>query len=183
MSIFKQKVRILRVPALVTMPHARETLYNVECRRPDGSLRWRDSFENLVVTAGLNDAIDKHFKGSSYTAEWYVGLTAASPTPNAADTMSSHAGWTEFTNYDEAARQTLTLGAVSGGSVNNSASRATYTISANGSSIGGAFLATVNTKGGTTGTLYGVGAFSTGNKAADDNDTLYVTITITATAS
>lgn len=158
------------------------THYKVEAYR-SGRLLWVDEFDNLVVTAGLNDALDKHLKGSSYTAAWYVGLTAGSPTFAAGDTMSSHGGWTEVTAYDEANRQTLTLGTVSGGSVDNSASKATYTISTNGTTIGGMFVVTNSTKGGSTGTLYGGGAFSAGNKTLDDNDVLNVTVTLTTTAS
>lgn len=144
---------------------------------------WVDGFYNLVVTAGLNDSLDKHLKGSSYTAAWYVGLTAGSPTVAAGDTMGSHGGWTEVTAYDESVRQTLTLGSVSGGSVDNSASKAVFTVSTNSTTIGGAFVTSNSTKGGTTGTLYGGGALSAGNKTLDDNDVLNVTITATATAS
>ncbi len=159
------------------------THYRVEARDSQGNLKWVEEFDNLVVTAGLNDSLDKHFKGSTYTAAWYVGITAGTPSFAAGDTMSSHGGWTEVTAYDEANRPTLTLGTVSAGSVDNSASKARYTVSANGTVIGGAFVVTNNTKGGSTGTLYGGGAFSAGNKTLDDNDTLDVTITLTATAS
>lgn len=162
---------------------AAATHYRIECFDRHGNLKWVDEFGNLVVTAGLNELIDKTFKGSSYTAAWYVGLTDGTPTFDAGDTMSSHAGWVEVTAYDEATRQALTLGSVSGGSASNTASKATFTISTNGTTIGGAFLATVNTKGGSTGTLYGGGAFSAGDKTIDDNDTLAVTITITQTAA
>lgn len=158
------------------------THYRVEAFR-NGVLLWVDEFDNLVVTAGLNDALDKHLKGSSYTAAWYVGITAGSPSFAAADTMSSHGGWTEITAYDEANRPTLTLGTVSAGSVDNSASKATYTVSSNGTTIGGMFVVANSTKGGTTGTLYGGGAFSAGNKTLDDNDVLNVTVTLTTTAS
>ena len=158
------------------------THYLVECHGADGALKWVDEFDNLVVTAGLNDLLDKTFKGSTYTAAWYVGLTAATPTFAAGDTMASHGGWTENTTYDEANRQTLTLGTVSGGSVSNSASKAVFTISGS-VTAGGAFITTNNTKGGTTGTLYGGGAFSEGNRAVVDNDTLSVTVTLTVTAS
>lgn len=151
--------------------------------KSENRIQFSESFHNLVVTAGLNDALDKHFKASSYTAAWYVMLTGTTPTPNAADTMSSHAGWSEFVNYDEATRPTLTLGTVSSGSVDNSASTADVTISTNGSTIGGAAITTNNTKSGTTGTLYSVGAFSAGDKGLDDGDTLSVTATLTATAS
>lgn len=160
------------------------THYRIECRdKTTGEVRWVEEFDNLVVTEGLNDNLDKYLKGSAYTAAHYVGLTAGTPTFAAADTMASHAGWTEVTAYDEAARQTLTLGAVAAGSVNNSAAKATFTISVNGTVIGGAFVTTNNTKAGTTGVLYGGGAFTGGNKTLSDNDVLSVTITLTATAA
>ena len=97
----------------------------------------------------------------------------------AADTMASHAGWTEVTAYSEAVRQTLTLGAVASQSVDNSASKAAFSINADATTIGGAFITTDNTKGGTTGTLAGAAAFTGGNKAADNGDTLNVTVTLT----
>lgn len=158
------------------------TLYTIEAHDADGRLLWRDEVPNLVVTAGLNDSLDKHFKGSSYTATWYVGLTGNSPTVAAADTMASHAGWTEVTAYSEGSRQTLTLGTVSGGSVDNSASKAVFTINANGTAVGGAFVVSNNTKGGTTGVLYGGAAFSA-NRTLNSGDTLTITVTLTATAA
>lgn len=145
-----------------------------------GCLKWRKEIENLVTNVGLNDLLDKYLKGSSYTAGFYVGLLDATPTVAAGDTMASHAGWTEITAYDEATRPALTLGTVSGQSVNNSASKASFTISADGTSIGGAFIVTDNTKGGSSGTLYSEAAFSAGNKGLDDGDTLNVTVTCTA---
>ena len=158
------------------------TLYTIEAHDADGRLLWRDEVPNLVVTAGLNDSLDKHFKASGYTAAWYVGLTGNSPTVAAADTMASHAGWTEVTAYSEGNRQTLTLGTVSGGSVDNSASKAVFTINANGTAVGGAFVVSNNTKGGTTGVLYGGAAFSA-NRTLNSGDTLTITVTLTATAA
>lgn len=160
-----------------------ENTYLVECFDKDGNLKWSDTFTNIVVTAGLNDSLDKHLKGSAYTAAWYVGVTTSAPTPNAADTMASHAGWTEYTNYSESVRQTLTLGTVSAGSVDNSASKATFSINGAGGTCGGAFVTTDNTKSGSTGTLYGVGAFSGGDRAVTSGDTLNVTVTLTAAAA
>ena len=159
------------------------TRWRVEARDEQGRLKWTDEFDNLVVNVGLDDSLTQHLKGAAYTAAWYIGLTDGTPTPAAADTMASHAGWVEVTAYDEAVRQTATFGTVSGQSVNNSASPAVFTISTNGTVIGGAFLVTNSTKGGTTGTLYGAGAFSAGDKTLDDNDTLTVTVTCTAAAS
>jgi hypothetical protein len=155
------------------------TVYHAECVRPDGTIRWADDFHNTVATVGLNDSLDKHFKASSYTAAWYVGLTAGTPTFDAADTMGSHGGWTEVVAYSESVRQTLTLGSVSAGSVNNSASKAVFSIN-NTATVGGAFLATDSSKSGTSGILYGGGAFSGGNRSVISGDTLNVTVTLTA---
>ncbi len=158
------------------------SVYEFEARNAAGELLWRETVRNLVTTAGLNDSLDKHFKGSAYTAAWYVLLMGATPAVAAGDTAASHAGWTEVTAYDEATRQALTLGAVSGGSVDNSASKAVFTISANGTQIGGAGVISNNTKGGSTGVFYGGAAFSA-NRTLNDNDTLTVTVTLTAAAA
>jgi len=183
----KRSNGIHAVPEVVMRPGTflgiqRSTRYMVECFDQNGNLKWVEEFDNLVVNAGLNDSLDKHFKASSYTAAWYVGLTTGSPTFAAADTMSSHAGWTESTIYSESVRQTLTLGTVASQSVNNSASKAAFSINSSGT-VGGAFVTTNNTKSGTTGTLYGGGAFSGGNRSVASGDTLNVTITLSASAS
>ena len=155
------------------------TEYVVECIKPDGSLRWVDTFHNLVSTVGLNDSLTQHFKAVSYSAAWYVGLVSGTPTFALGDTMASHAGWQERTDYSEANRQTLTLGAVAAGAVDNSASKATFTVSGT-MTFGGAFLTTYQTKGITSGTLYGGGAFSGGNRAAFALDTITVQVNLTA---
>lgn len=147
------------------------------------AIKWRDAIENIVVNAGLNYALDAALSGGTPITTWYLGLVSATPTIAAGDTMSSHAGWTEVTAYDEAARQTWTDGGVSSQSVSNSGSPASFTISTNGTDVGGAFLASVSTKSGTTGTLYAAGAFTAGNKSLDDGDTLAVTATFTGAAA
>lgn len=154
--------------------------YHVECFDKHGNLKWSDVAYNRVVNVGLNDLLDKYLKGSSYTAAFYVGLTDGTPTTAAGDTMASAAGWSEVTAYDEANRPTLTLGTVASQSVDNSASKAAFTVSTNSTTIGGAFICTDNTKGGTSGVLYSVAAFSAGDKSLDDGDTLNVTVTATA---
>lgn len=159
----------------------RRFVFHVECFGPDGNLKWFDVFDDLVVNEGLNDSLDKHLKGSAYTAAWYVGLTDGTPTVAAGDTMSSHVGWAEVTAYTEATRPALTLGTVASGSVDNSANKATYSINAT-ATVGGCFVATDNAKSGTTGILYGAGAFTGGDKALANGDTLNVTVTCTAAA-
>lgn len=153
--------------------------YRFEAYDKHGNLKWAEEADNLVTNAGLDDVLDKYLKGSSYTAAWYVGLTDGTPTVAAGDTMASHAGWTEVTAYSEATREVLTLGTVASQSVDNSASRASFSINADSTTIGGAYLTTDNTKGGTTGTLYSVVAFTAGDKSLDNGDTLNVTVTCT----
>src|SRR3990167_9732395 len=157
----------------------RSTKYVVECLGIDGELKWVEEFGNLVVNVGLNDSLDKHFKGSGYSAAWYVGLASGTPSFAAGDTMASHAGWFEIYPY-AGLRPALTLGSVSSQSVDNSASKASYAITAT-MVIGGAFVNTGAT--GTAGTLYGGGAFSGGNRSVLSGDTLNVTCTLTAAAA
>lgn len=156
-----------------------KNVYEIECYAPDGTLKWADRIENLITNEGLNDLLDKYLKGSGYTAAWYVGLTDGTPTPAAADTLASHTGWSEITAYT-GDRQALTLGSVASQSVDNSASKAVFPITGT-ATIGGAFVASAAT--GTSGVLYGVGAFIAGDKDVSNGDTLNVTVTCTAASA
>lgn len=159
--------------------------YLVECHDKDGNLKWSLQEHNLVVNAGAADMNNKYFTGSSYSATWYLGLiTGPGVTTNAADTMSSHAGWTEFTGYSNANRVTCTFGAATTASpsvITNSGSPAVFNINATGT-VGGAFLTSNNTKSGTTGTLFSEKAFSSpGDRSVTSGDTLTVTYTFSLT--
>jgi len=154
-------------------------VFLVECRDAEGRLKWQECVPNLVTNEGLNDLLNVYYKGATAPSGFFIGLTNASPTFAPGDTMSSHPGWTENTNYSQTSRPACSFGTVSNQSVSNSASPATFTISA-ATTIGGAFLTTNNTKGGTSGKLIGGAAFST-NRSLVANDTL--TITVTASAS
>lgn len=158
-----------------------ENHYEIECFR-NGKLLWKDEFDNLVTTEGLNDSLDKHLRGAAYTAAWFVGLASATPVFAAGNTMAAHAGWTEITAYSEANRQTLTLAVPANGTTNNSAARAVFTINADNTQVGGAFIASNNTRGGTTGILYGGGTFSA-NRTLMNGDELRITITCTAASA
>lgn len=161
--------------------------YLVECRDAEGNLKWTHEEDNLVVNVGLKDMNDKYFAGSSYSAVWYLGLiTGPGVTTNAADTMSSHAGWTEFTGYSQSTRPTATFGSATTANpsvISNSGSPASFSINATGT-VGGAFLTTSNTKSGTTGTLFSEKAFSSpGDRSVVSGDTLTVTYTFSLTAT
>jgi len=151
--------------------------WKAECYGPDGRLKWREDFENIVVNEGLNHLLDSALAGQTQITNWYVALKGTG-TPAAGDTMASHGTWTEDQNYSEATRQAWTPnGAASGQSVSNSSSKATFSINAN-TTIYGAFLTSSNSKGGTTGKLYAAGDFAA-PKTLGAGDQLLVTATFT----
>lgn len=155
--------------------------YTVECFGPDGKLKWRDEFDNLVTTVGKNKYLDATLKTGLTSPTWYVGLVTGpggSNTYAAADTMGSHSGWSENTTYGVSTRPAFTPGSISSGSVDNSASKAVFDING-AATLAGCFMADNNTKGGTTGTLLGVGNFTGGDRTLQSGDSLNVTVTAT----
>lgn len=111
--------------------------------------------------------------GASYATE-----------PIAADTLASHINsWSEATPYSNSNRPTWTKnGAAASGAMSNSSSKASFSINADNSRVFGALLANDNTKGGTTGTLYGGGLFSA-SRLCMNGDTLNVQVDPSLTAS
>lgn len=173
-----------------------EGVYHVVCRDAEGNVKWEDQFPNLVNAVGKQLMLDTLLSGSSYTTVGpYLGLiSGASPTFAAADTMGSHGGWTEFTNYTvggSAVRGTASFGsATSAGTTptnvtTKTATAITYTITGGGGTVGGCFLVTgsgaSSTQGNTSGTLYSAGAFATA-KVTTAGDTVSVTYSTTATS-
>lgn len=162
-------------------------VFTVQCFDKDGNLKWTEENHNLVVNVGLQDMNTKYFTGSSYTATWYIGLYGAGSTnnPAAGDTMASHAGWTEVTAYSQATRPAATFGTATTADpsvISNSASPATFSINGT-TTVGGAFLTSNNTKGGTTGILFSASDFqSPGDRSVVNGDTLTVTYTFSLDA-
>ena len=164
------------------------THYEVECYDADGKLKWSEDFHNNITTAGLNSVLDVFFKGTSPATDFYIGLIDGStPSVADADTMASHAGWTENQNYldtnnadSDVTRPVWTGGTVAAGSVDNASSKGIFAIDTDTQTIGGCFLTDTSTKGGATGLLYGGGSFSS-DKSVNNGDTLNVTVTLTAT--
>jgi len=155
----------------------------IECYDKDGKLKWTDESKNLVVNVGLQYMAGTSLDGSTARiTSWYLGLygAASSNNPAAGDTMSSHAGWTEVTDYTEATRPAATFVAATTANpsvVTNSASKAQFTMNAT-VTVGGAFLTSNNTKGGTSGTLFSAKDFSSpGDRNVVSGDVVLVTYT------
>lgn len=112
----------------------------------DGNLKGVYKIKNGITNQGKNKILDCMFNSSSQIANWYVGQISNSGSPSlaAGDTLASHAGWTEFTNYS-GNRPAWGNGAASGQAVTN-ASQFTFNITATGS-LYGLFVCSVATGG------------------------------------
>lgn len=167
-------------------------VYTVICYDKDGNLKWEEKAHNLVVNVGLQDMNDKYFDGTTYTAAWYLGLVVgpgSSNTYSASDTMASHAGWTEFTDYSGNRPLVVWNGATLADPsvMSNSSSVASYTITGSGT-VAGAFLVgstgAVATKLDTNGILFSVANFqSPGDRVVANADTLNVTYSFSLDAA
>ena len=178
---------------LITSPGSSEGVkatgrFVIECYDKDGKLKWVDDSKNLVVNVGLQYMAGTALDGSTARiTSWYLGLygAASSNNPAAGDTMSSHAGWTEVTDYTEATRPAATFVAATTANpsvVTNSASKAQFTMNAT-TTVGGAFLTSNNTKGGTSGTLFSAKDFnSPGDRSVVSGDVVLVTYTFSLSA-
>jgi len=172
--------------------------YHVACRDKDGNLKWEERFSNLVNAIGKELMFDTLLStsGTYTTVGPFLGLIGgATPTfGTGSDTMTSHAGWTEFINYTvsgSAVRGTAVFAAAtSAGSTPTNittctASPITYTITGAGGTVSGCFLVTgtgaVNTQSSTAGVLYSAGAFAVA-KVTTVGDTVAVTYSTTATS-
>lgn len=148
--------------------------FKIVCHAPDGSVRWEVDSPNLVVNQGKNDILNQYFRGSAYTASFFVGLKGTG-TVAAADTISSKA-WSEITAYSNATRPAYTTVAPTTQTITNSASPAVFNINGT-ATVAGCFIITNNTKGGTTGTLFSAVDF-TASRNVQNTDTLTVTYNV-----
>jgi hypothetical protein len=150
----------------------------VEHRDRDDNLKAIYEFPNGIVDEGLNHILDTQFHGGTQVATWYIGLVNNSGYSAFADadTLSSHAGWAEFTSYTEANRVTWAEDAAATRSISNSTT-ADFSINASGN-LKGIFVSSNNVKStGNTGTLWSTAAFSS-VVATANGDTLKVTYTV-----
>lgn len=151
-------------------------VFSFVCRDKNGNIKWTDQAKNLVTNAGLQHILDTVFSGGTAVDPWYVGLADDSPSFAAGDTLGSHGGWTEFDEYSDDRKayvETRTNQQLS-----NSGSVASFSITAAGGGVGGAFLCSAAS--GTTGTLMCGAALSGGNRSVASGDTVEVTYTFSA---
>lgn len=162
-------------------------VYTFECYGPDGQLKWTDTVENTVATVGKNLALDTFLAGSGYTVVGpFLGLisSVSFSAISAADTMSSHAGWTEagVTNAPTytVPRKTAAWSAAAAGAKALS-SALSFAITGTGT-IKGAFMVygtgAVSTVDNTSGTLLSAGLFTGSDRAVLSGDTVNVSYSL-----
>lgn len=151
--------------------------------RRGGDVIGHDVSPNIVCTEGRNHILDAVVKGGTQVSTWYIGLFEGNYTPVAGVTAATvTAASTECTAYDEAARVAYVEGSISSGAVDNSASRAEFTINATKNVYGG-FLVSNSTKSATTGTLLAIARFTSSPRAVVDDDVLAVRYDLSVTSS
>ena len=188
MSIEKTKARDVVSSGLIAAPQSGEQAqatgkFHVQCLDKDGNLKWELESKNLVVNVGLQYMAGAALTSTTQITTWCIGLygAGASNAPAANNTMGSHGTWTEETGYSNGTRPAATFVAATNANpsvVTNSASPAAFNINAT-ATIGGAFLTSDSTKGGTTGTLFSASDFtSPGDRSVVSGDTLNVSYTM-----
>lgn len=148
-------------------------------------VKWDQFAPNVVTTVGGNLALDTYLSGSAYTVTGpFMGLIGAVSyvsVPVIADTMASHATWTEggTTNAPTytAPRKTIAWSAAAAKSKSPSAAPV-FAITGTGTAKG-VFLAfgtgAVSTIDSTAGVLYSAGLFTGGDQAVVNTNTVTVT--------
>ena len=176
---------IIRKPSQTEFANA-TGVFTATCYDKNGNLKWEDLFPNVVATIGKNLALDTYLAGSAYTVVGpFLGLISSVTftAVAAADTMTSHAGWTEAgaTNAPTytSPRKTAAWSAASAGSKALSTALS-FAITGSGT-IKGCFLVlgtgAVSTIDNTAGTLYSAGLFTGGDKIVVNTDTINVSYT------
>lgn len=160
-----------------------EGRYDITCYGADGKVKWTDVIENIVVTVGKNDLLNKYLAGAAYTQTLRMGLKGTG-TAIAADTQASHASWLEVGLANAPAytgnRQAVVMGAAASGVSTGGALSFVFT---SGGTVAGCFINNGGsaTKDDTTGVLFSAGDFTGGNRAVLSGDTIVVTYTLTIT--
>ena len=142
---------------------------------------WIDD-PNLVVNQGLDSLLNVYFMGATQISSWYVGCYEGNYTPVAGDTAATFpASSTETTAYVASTRPGYTGVTSTAELMTNAASPASFTFNAT-KTIYGAFLTSLNTKSGTTGTLFSAAKFGS-SKSVTSGDQLLLTYSFSAASA
>lgn len=174
--------------AVCSIVRKRITENKLSCLNPIVVQHWREDkliaeyqTFNDITNEGKNNIFEVYFHSGTQTltASWFIGLISNSGFTGlaATDTMSSHAGWTEFTAYSQSTRVAWGPGTATSQSITN-ATAAQFDITGSGT-VKGVFIVTNSTKSGTSGILWATALFSA-DVPVVNGDQLKVTYTVSA---
>jgi hypothetical protein len=134
----------------------------------------------MITNDGLTYLLNVALSNGVKYGTWYIGLIHATNYAGLAigDTLASHIGWEEGNEYAETTRQPWVNGGASG-EATGSSTVATFTITQD-TTYKGFFLASANTKGGTSGVLLCTALFQGGDQALKAGQQLQVNFQLTA---
>lgn len=139
--------------------------------------------ENICPSEYITHCLDIVHSGGTQVTTWYVLLFSTNTTPAAGNTYASK-GNTESTDYSESTRPTWDEAGVSALSITNSASKASFTMGGSDTTIYGAALASLSTKGDSAGggVIGPIVMFAAAMTDIVSGDILKVSITITGSS-
>lgn len=164
------------------------TINQLKCKNPIRMEQWRkgqlikvlDAY-NDIVNVGKNYIFNVMFNNGTQIANnsWFIGLISLTSFTAlaAADTMSSHSGWTEFTGYSQANRVAWGSQTATAQSTSNT-TPAQFDITSSGT-VKGVFITSNSTISGTTGTLWATALFGA-DVPVTNGDQLKITYTVSA---
>jgi hypothetical protein len=140
----------------------------------EGNLKWEGDADNSVTNQGKNSWLGIMFHNDTQIAAWYIGIMDNSgwTAEAATDTLASHSGWNEFTNYS-GNRQAWGPSASSGQSITNG-TPVQFTMTGSGT-LKGILVASVAS--GTSGTLWSTADFGS-TVPVNSGDVLKVSYTV-----
>ena len=151
-------------------------IYQMEFYDPAGNLEHQEAAHNLIPIEGINHLLDTEYNAGAQVAQWYIGLFGGAYAPQPTDTaatLPALAG--EVTNYEGTTREAFACAPAAAGIVTNSANKAEFVFTSNGTVTGG-FISSAPTKGSTAGVLGSVVALAS-PKTVSAGSTLRVTAT------
>jgi len=136
--------------------------------------------DNGVVDVGVNRIFNEYFRNGTSSSAFYLGIinNASFSALSASDTMASHAGWIEFTGYDQSTRVAWGPDAAASRSITNS-TPAQFDITGS-ATLYGLFVVDNSTKSGTSGNLWSTAAFNSGTVSVTNGDVLKITYSLSA---
>lgn len=137
--------------------------------RAGGRILGRETIRNVFTTEGMNYVLDAALGSRAKLNAFFLGLFEANYTPTTADTAAAFpAAATETTAYTPSTRVAFTPNAVSAATISNVGLEGQFTFTAD-KTIYGAFVASAQAKGATTGVLISAARFGSAQVAKTGN--------------